>query len=280
MSAIERRIRKILPDWVIILGWVRKYHVQVHPFRPRTFNDKVVHRLMFDRRPILAQVTDKVQARSFAEKRLGPAILPKLYQLTDQPETIRFDSLPERFVVKPTHASGWARIVMDKSTLDRADLIATCKAWLNRSYYEEWGAWIYKKIVPQIMVEEFIDDGNRPAPNDYKLHTFNGVVHIVQVDQGRFEKHRRRLFSRSFERLNFLWERDDITGEVPRPPHLDEMVAAAETLGQGFDYIRVDFYDTPERLLFGELSATPGAGMERFFPESFDLQYGELWKLP
>jgi len=35
------------------------------------------------------------------------------------------------------------------------------------------------------------------------------------------------------------------------------MIAAARTLGSGLDFIRADFYDTSDRLHFGELTTTP-----------------------
>lgn len=39
--------------------------------------------------------------------------------------------------------------------------------------------------------------------------------------------------------------------------HLYGMISAAEVLGKGMDFIRADFYDTPDRLYLGELTTTP-----------------------
>ena len=36
---------------------------------------------------------------------------------------------------------------------------------------------------------------------------------------------------------------EDILGEIPPPPHLSEMIAAAETLGREFVFVRADFFD-------------------------------------
>ena len=83
--------------------------------QPITFNEKVLHRILFDRRALLTQLADKAAVRSYVEERLGPEILPKLYYLTSRPDTIPFDELPDRFVVKPTHGSGWVQLVTDKS---------------------------------------------------------------------------------------------------------------------------------------------------------------------
>ena len=55
------------------------------------------------------------------------------------------------------------------------------------------------------------------------------------------------------------------------------MIEAAEALAQGIDFVRADFYDTPDRLFFGELTATPGCGLDRFDPPSFDRTLGALW---
>lgn len=65
-----------------------------------------------------------------------------------------------------------------------------------------------------------------------------------------------------------------------RPRHLEEILAAAEALAVGFPFVRVDFYDLASGPRFGEITFTPGAGLERFEPESVDLQFGSLWPEP
>ncbi len=67
---------------------------------------------------------------------------------------------------------------------------------------------------------------------------------------------------------------DDINGDVPRPAHLAEMIAAAETLGRDWDFLRSDFYDTGHHLYFGELTMTPEGGRGCFCPKEFDHYLG------
>ena len=95
--------------------------------KPETFNEKIVYRILFDRRSILTQLADKAAVRSYVESRLGSEILPKSHYLTTNPATIPFDELPDSFVVKPTHASGLVQIITDKRSLNRAELIETCQ---------------------------------------------------------------------------------------------------------------------------------------------------------
>jgi hypothetical protein len=248
--------------------------------RPQTFNEKVLHRILFDQRSILTELEDKSAARLYVESRLGPGILPKLYCLTDRPETIPFEELPERFVVKPTHGSGWVQIVTEKSAVDQTLLIDTCHQWLNRSFYRESRVRVYKHIKPRIMIEEFIDDGSGTAPNDYKVFVFGGRAEMLQVDTARFIAHGRRFYTPAWEKLDVRLTYDDICGDVPRPPHLDEMIIAAETLGKNLDFVRIDFYDISTRLYFGEITTGPGGGWERFQPPAFDIYLGRRWDLP
>jgi hypothetical protein len=66
---------------------------------------------------------------------------------------------------------------------------------------------------------------------------------------------------------------------IKRPTHLKEMIDSAEILCDGIDFIRADFYDTQRRIYFGELTTTPGCGLEVFEPVSLDYRLGKLWKL-
>jgi hypothetical protein len=279
--SIKELIKRVLPSWLIAIRRHRNVHGEFpNLIRPATFNEKILWRMLFDRRVVLSQIADKASVRSYVESRLGPQILPQLYYLTTCPETIPFDKLPDMFVVKPTHGSGWVQIVTDKSMLDRDALVAICTEWLSKNYYQASREWAYKNIKPQIIVEEYINDGTGAAPTDFKLFVFDGSVELIQADTERFTGHRRRLYTSSWENLDVLFEYDDIRGNLPPPPHLAEMLTAAQTLGQNLDFIRADFYDTPQGLYFGELTATPECALGRFRPREFDRYLGGCWKIP
>lgn len=272
------RLDRVLPDrFIAVRNWRRVHGHFPSLLRPRTFNEKILHRILFDRSAFLTRCADKAAVRGLVAGKLGEAILPRLYCLTADPEAIPFDDLPGRFVVKPTHGSGWVEIVREKETLDRAALVARCKAWLGESYYRRTREWAYRDVPPRILVEEFIDDG-RETPNDYKLFVFGGVVRLIHVDTHRFGEHRRDLYTADWrEAGQHIDPSRKIAGPLQRPPHLAEMIAAAQTLGRGIDFVRVDFYDTPDRLYFGELTMTPGCGLNAFLPRELDLRLGRYW---
>jgi len=279
MQSIRNRVRKALPDQLVaVMHHARHHRVIPNLINPRTFNEKVLHRIVFGRDPWMAMVADKYRVRDYVNQQVGADLLPRLHFVTADPGTIPFASLPQRFVVKPTHGSGWVEIVRDKKSMDEAALVKTFEDWLSQSYYEITREWIYKDIPPRILVEEFIDDGNGGAPNDYKLFVFDGRVAFILVTMGRFDLRAHLMLDRNWNPVDVSVAYSNLRRSVP-PPHLRQMIEAAETLVYGTDFMRVDFYDTPDKLYFGELTSTPGCGLDRFEPASFDARLGALWTL-
>jgi len=280
MPCLKERVKKALPSWLLLLRRYRKTHgVFPNLLRPGTLNEKILYRILFDRRPILRRLADKAAVRPYVEARLAPWALPKLYWLGRRSGEIPFEALPDRFVVKPTHGSGWVRIVRDKAALDRHALVAECEQWLKQSYYEITREWVYKGIAPKILIEEFIEDGNGgPVPNDYRLFVFGGGagVQLIEVNVGHLAKGRVRLYTRQWEKL----APEPGNGDVPRPAHLDGMVAAARDLCGDLDFIRVDFYDTRLQFYFAEITTSPECGMGRFILKGLDRRLGAYWRLP
>jgi len=280
---IRTRIRELLPDDLVDLYVAMKMHKAVygrfpHLIRPRTFNEWIARRKALDRRALLGRFADKYAVRDYVAERVGPHVLSQLYWVTGEPGDIPFDRLPRRFVVKPTHGSGWISLVRDKSQLDRAELVGKCRTWLATDFYKLRREWPYKKIVPRILVEEFIDDGSGDVPKDYKFYVFGGAVELIQVDASRYVKHERSFFDRDWNAVNVRLKFPPITGGVPVPVHLADMMRTAELLGTGVDFVRVDLYDTGRKIYFGEITTTPVCGCGQFEPPSFDEYLGQLWE--
>lgn len=285
MRSARRIAKSMLPDLMLDAAFLARRYKQAHGrypnlLRPGTFNERIVHRNLFDRSPLLAQFADKLAVRSYVKSRVGSAPLPELYWVTTHPSDIPFGTLPQRYVVKPTHGSGWVRLVSDGSRLDREDLVATCEDWLKQSYYKKTRERIYRDVVPRILVEEFISSNSGSVPEDYKLYVFGGQVVMIEMMIGRFQSLRSKLFDK-------LWREIDVSilgcehapdDRFERPKLLEDMVAMAETLGRGIDFVRVDLYQTENKVYFGELTASPGAGLEKFTPLSFDRFLGKLWQ--
>jgi hypothetical protein len=109
------------------------------------------------------------------------------------------------------------------------------------------------------MVEEYISDGTGLTPTEYRFSVFNGSVRLISVPTGRFVDLRNTDYTPSGERREMRPYAATIEGPAPRPPHLDEMIACAEKLGDGLDFLRADLFDAG-KVYFGELTIYPGAG--------------------
>ena len=246
---------------------------------PKTFNQKLHYKIVFDRRPLLVTFADKLLAREYVRQKIGGDILVELLLTTDRPEEIKFDQLPQKFVVKANHGSGYVRIVKDKTMEDESDLRCACRGWLLQNYGDMAGEWVYQSIAPKIMVESFLEAGNGEVANDYKFFVFNGRVFMVQVDLDRFHEHRNAVFTPDWKRIQVSYLCPTADHPVARPACLEKMLRIAECLGAETDFVRVDLYEVDGRVYFGELTNFPWGGGMEFEPREFDAVLGARWQI-
>lgn len=243
---------------------------------PRTFNEKVIHRKLYTDNDLFSVIEDKWRVREYVSERVGNDILPTVYHVTTDPDTIPFDSLPEEYVIKPTHLSGPVVLVDAGEDLDRDAVTARCREWLDRTHEMEGEYW-YSAIEPQVLVEERLRDDEHGVPPDFKFFVFHGRVEYIQVDFGRFSEHTRRFYDREWTPQEFMLEYP-LGPDIERPAKLDEMIDVAETLGREFEFIRIDLYNVnDEEIVFGEMTVAPASGGKPFTPRECDFELGALW---
>jgi hypothetical protein len=130
------------------------------------------------------------------------------------------------------------------------------------------------------MIEEYINDGTGLVPTDYKLHVFGGRVEVISIMRARFQTIRCDLYRRPLDAARW-WKSlravNNTEQDLDPPPHLATMIEYAQALGNGLDYTRVDLYDTPDNVYFGEPTSTPACGTEPFEPRDIDRFLGTLW---
>jgi hypothetical protein len=245
---------------------------------PKNFNEKLLRRKLIENSPDYVYLADKVLVKDFVEKKLGEKyIIPTLWHGTALPDDI--DQWKGSFVIKSNHSSGWNIFVFEGKKVDWRSVREQTAKWLSTPWHDWLHERWYNRIERQILIEPFIGEPGE-APPDYKFFVFDGAVKMVQVDIDRFGDHKRALFSPEWERFDVSSLYPIIDEDVARPIHLTEMIAAAGKLGEGFSFVRVDFYDLPDGPRFGEMTFAPDGGIARFNPESFNLKLGEYWKGP
>jgi hypothetical protein len=245
---------------------------------PKTFNEKILLKILFDRNPKLTLFTDKFLVRDFVKSRLGgDEHLTKLYAVVDNPMEISKLNLPNKFVMKPNHASGKTKIVYNLKSLEHGELEKLATTWLQQNYYDVYNEWAYKNIKPRIIFEELLEFRGQ-IPDDWKFFCFNGEPRFIQIDRDRFIKHERNIYDLNLSLLPVRINWENFQEKVNKPQNFDKMVEITKKLSTGTDFIRVDLYNINGRIIFGELTNYPEAGLGKFEPSSWDIKFGNYWK--
>lgn len=248
----------------LVYAWRHRRLPRLH--RPHRFTEWVQWRKLNDRDLERARLTDKLHGKQLAEAALGAdCVIPTLWQGVDLPADAPW---PMPFIVKSNHGCGHNIVV--RCVADYARARRSSRRWLGRSYGGWLGEWHYRAARRRLLVEPLVGTEGR-LPIDYKVYVFGGRASNVQVHEGRAARHRWSQYGRDWQPLSAR-----CIG-ARRPETLADMLVAAERLGAGHDFVRVDFYEVEGRLLFGEYCLFPGSGLDRFDPPELDSRLGALW---
>ena len=162
-------------------------------FRPRTFNEKILYRSIFDRRPIFQTLSDKLAVRSYVKGRVGNlAYIPRVLFQTRCADDLLTATLPYCFVLKSNHGQAHT----DRHSAgepDRTRLVAIAETWLAWDNYEQRDQWCYKDIPKTIFVEEHLTAGG-PEPPDYKFFCFDGIPRFIEFKGQNAHQDRDAIF--------------------------------------------------------------------------------------
>ena len=249
---------------------------------PKTYNEKLQWLKLYDRNPEYTQMVDKYEVRKYISETIGEEYLIPLLGVYNTYDDIKFDQLPNQFVLKPNHTSGNVFICKDKSKIDYMSLKKEVDMWLKREYFWIHREWPYKNVESRIICEKYMVDESGTELKDYKFMCFNGKVKCSFVCLNRYLPTGLNVdfydmdwnpmpFERHYPRSGTI---------IPKPKTFDKMVRFAEKLSKDIPFVRVDFYEINGQLYFGELTFSPGSGYEEFTPESYDYLLGSWLGLP
>lgn len=281
LDALHDAADRLVPDHVIYERQFRQtFGRPLDWHHPRSFNEKIHWLMRYYRRPVMTRLADKYGVRSFVRDRIGPQYLNDLYGVWARPEEISFSRLPSTFVLKATH--GWKMnfFCRDKSSLDESACRRQLATWLRQSHYRRHREWAYKHIPRRIIAERLLEDPAEGTPFDYKFFCFSGEPLFIEVHIDRFRDHRQDFFDPKWNPLPFTRRHPPSGRNLPAPPTLDEMTDCARRLAAGFPFVRVDFYSIDSRVVLGEMTWYPDAGLAPFIPESYDFYWGQRLALP
>jgi len=248
---------------------------------PKNFNEKIQWLKIYDSTPQKTRLADKYAVREWIEETIGEKYLIPLLGVWECFDDIDFDKLPNQFVLKTNHGSGWNLVVKDKSKLDKDDAKKKFDLWMSRNFAYSAGLELhYLNIPPKIIAEEYIADLDGDVL-DYRFFCFSGVPRYIWVDVGSgTRQHKRNIYDLNWNLQNYKVSYPLIEPNLEKPNTLQEMIRLAEKLSQGFSFVRVDFYSIGNTVYFGEMTFTSQSGIGKWEFEEINNHYGDLIALP
>ncbi len=252
---------------------------------PVTLNDKVLWLKFhtYKDNPVVKQCADKLRVRDYLTEHGFGEYLNDLLDVYYDVDEIDWDRLPDRFALKLNVGCACNLIVSDRKQLDVRDAERTMRKWMRSNYWMGWAELQYKGVKRCILAEKYLGSDSGELPEDYKFFCFNGKVRYVMVclDREIGKKAVFYYFDRNWTKMPFsrgyLNNPDRV---IPKPENIDEAFDVAERMAAGFPFVRVDLYIVGGKIIFGEYTFTPSAGLDKSRMPQTDRILGELLELP
>ncbi len=251
---------------------------------PIRYTEKIQWYKLNARNPIMHSCVDKYDVRNYIREKGYSELLTECYGVYEKVADIKFESLPDRFVMKKTNGGGGLNVLIckDKSTLKREKVRLLLDNWLKATSKRGGGReWAYYGLKSKIIIEEYLENEENPdaSINDYKIFCFNGKAKFFVVDIDRYVGHKRNFYDLQWNDLHIVSDCPAADREIPKPKNFSSMLQIAEALAKDFKHVRVDLYNINGKIYFSELTFYPWSGYVQFLPDRFDFELGKAFTL-
>jgi hypothetical protein len=241
---------------------------------PRTHNERMLWRKIFDHNPEFPALTDKLAVKAVIAERCPELPQARVAWAGTAPAELPDAVLAGGFLLKANNGSGDNLLPVG---LPRDEVEQRLRRWvLPRRRREEWAYW---SIVPQVLAEERLELGGGGLPTDIKVHVCGGQIgHLWATDKigGAslvLDPAGQAVAATGIDNeLPLAWS--ERLGELAR-----EAARLAPVLAGGLDYVRVDFMVTAAGLVAGELTLYPAAGFDTWSDPAVAQRLETLWDI-
>jgi len=273
-------LKNVIYKKELLQWWYKAMKKPLNLNNPITFNEKIQWLKLYDSTPIKTILSDKYLVRNWVKEKIGEQYLIPLLGVYENFEDINFNKLPNQFVIKCNHGSGYNILVKDKNKLNVGIIRAKIKKWMKQNYSNLGKELNYRDIQPKIIIEKYMDD-NSGDLRDYKINCFNGKPEFLWMDADRHSNHKRNLYDLNWKQLPYKLNSHYETFPSPeKPKYLKKLIKLASILSKGFSYVRVDFYIVNEKIYFGEMTFYTEGGIAEITPRNFEKRLSSLIKIP
>lgn len=240
---------------------------------PKSFNEKLQWLKLYHwpQHKDAVICADKYKVRDYLLDKGYGEYVNELYGVWKSADDIDWDNLPQQFVLKCNHGCGYNILCPDKSKLNIEETKKQLNKWLKEDFSKFNAEPHYAKIEPRIICEKFLG-GNIV---NYNIFCCNGKPEFFSVIEG--------LGGGTDEALTYYYadgRRAEFYSEAypqsdkPLPDALGKMKELAQQIAKEFPFVRVDFFEVDGKILFSELTFTPGGALIPFTPSEYDDKLG------
>lgn len=126
--------------------------------RPILFTEKIQWLILHDSTYQKTKLADKYLVRDWIENQIGEKYLIPLLGVWNDFEKIDFNRLPNRFVLKCNHGSGFNYVVEDKKKMDYRKMRRMFEHWMRVNFAFELSLELHYADIPRkIIAEKYIE---------------------------------------------------------------------------------------------------------------------------
>ena len=268
---------KFVPDEVYLKIIYRiKVGKKLDLTSPKTYTEKLQWLKLYDRKPVYTTMVDKYAAKQYIASIVGEEYVIPTLGVWEDFDSIDFNTLPDKFVLKCTHDSGGLVMCTNKALLDIDNARSKIEKSLKTNFYWVGREWPYKNVKPQIIAEKYMTSEDEECLTDYKFFCFNGEPRIIYVSKDKSANPTTDFFDDNGHILPIRM-RDPNSDNPPKlPKQFDDMKRIARKLSKGMRHLRVDFYIVDEKIYVGELTFYHNGGFSEVKPEEWNYKMGSM----
>lgn len=241
---------------------------------PKSFNQKLqwlkLKKWPYDKRVI--QCADKYLVRNYIKSIGKSEILNELYYAWDSVKEIDWDALPEKFVLKCNHGCGYNILCKNKKKLSKEVTLKQLDEWMKEDFSKFNAEPHYSKIPRKIICEKYLEG----EVINYNIYVLNGKAVFFSVAGGLGDGIDEHLTYYNVDGSQADFKNKAYPAKVEKLSSLlPNMISMAEFIAKGFPMVRVDLFDIKGKIVFSEMTFTPGGGLIPFDPLTSDYELGE-----
>ena len=133
----------------------------------------------------------------------------------------------------------------------------------------------YYNIIPQILIEEYLEDEGEEFLIDYKFWCFDGFAEFLMISDRVKDGEHRYSFNMDFVKEPNIFANRNYDNKIfQKPSSFDEMLKYASELSKGLPFVRVDFYEIDGKCIFGEMTLSPTGGNNYYLTYESQIYLG------